>query len=249
MQTNFIAGRTFQDEKDIKGQLRDWMDNYANKRIHGTTRKIPKEVFLAEEKGKLQPLPKEEFTFFNRGTRIVAKNCHIHLENNYYSVPAHLIEKELTVRWNEHIVRIIYQGEQIALHHKTTGQGNHVTVREHMPDYKVYSQTEYQARYEAKMSDIGDHGHQYFKMLLEKNASYWFRGVRSILGLCNKYEKDAVNQSLKRALYHSVTEITTIRHILEKELYLLPLEPKLLEKHVEKPEGEDSLHRDLSYYS
>lgn len=41
MQNNFIAGRTFQDTADLKRQLNDWMINYANQRVHGTTRKVP----------------------------------------------------------------------------------------------------------------------------------------------------------------------------------------------------------------
>lgn len=38
LQGNFISGRTFTDPTDMKRQLTDWMTNYANQRIHGTTR-------------------------------------------------------------------------------------------------------------------------------------------------------------------------------------------------------------------
>lgn len=71
LQNNFVAGRTFKDASDLKKHLTDWMTNYANRRIHGTTRKIPGEVFQQEEKIKLLPLPENDFTFFNRGTRTV----------------------------------------------------------------------------------------------------------------------------------------------------------------------------------
>src|SRR6266516_1465570 len=40
LQMNFIGGRTFADSADLKKKLRDWMDNYANKRVHGTTKKV-----------------------------------------------------------------------------------------------------------------------------------------------------------------------------------------------------------------
>ena len=243
LQGNFIAGREFKDDADIKRQLKSWMDNYANVRTHGTTRKIPLEVFKLEEKGKLQPLPREEFAFFNRAERMVAPNCHIHFENNYYSVPSSLVGKEITVRWNDHLLRIIYQGEQVALHCKVTGQGNYVTQRSHLPDYKIYSQTEYQAKYEAKMADIGEHAHEYFNRLLKEKESYWFRSVRMILGLEKQYGVEAVNLSLKRALYYQVTDIVTIKNILEKRLYLLELEPLL-----SKTAADASMSRSLDYY-
>jgi transposase len=242
MQKNFIAGRTFTDDYDIRKQLADWI-TYANKRVHGTTKKIPMEVFLAEEKSILQPLPQEEFAFFTRGIRKVSNNCHIHFENNYYSVPALLVGKDVLIRWNEHILRILYQGEQVALHSKSHGQGNYVTKRHHLPDYKIYSQTEYQAREEEKMADIGDGAHQYFQMLLTDKVSYWTRIVRGILGFVQTYGKDAVNKSLKRALYYRVVNLTTIKNILEKKLYMLEIEPIQFFKN-----RDGQMSRDLSYY-
>ena len=248
LQVNFIAGRTFTDNADIKSQLRNWMDNYANKRVHGTTRNIPREVFELEEKATLQPLPTEEFSFFNRGVRIVLPNCHIHFENNYYSVPASLVGKEVVVRWDDNLIRIIYQGEQLALHSKSTGLGNYVTVRNHMPDYKTYSQTEYQAKYEAKMADIGSNAHEYFTMLLKTKQSYWSRSVRILLGLTKEYGNEAINLSLKRALYYQVTDVVTIRNILTKKLYLLEIEPLLNKQSGSDSSGDELGSRDLSYY-
>lgn len=244
LQSNFVAGRTFDSETDIRRQLKNWMVTYANVRIHGTTKKMPWEVFEREEKSALQPLPEEEFAFFNRSVRVVLPNCHVHFENNYYSVPAILVGKEVTTRFNDHLVRIIHQGEQAALHQRVNGSiGNFVTQRSHLPDYKIYSQTEYQAKYEGKMVDIGEYAHQYFTMLIETKQSYWFRTVRIILGLEEQYGAEAVNLSLKRALYYCVTDIVTIKNILTKELYLLDIEPLMI-----KASKDDSMSRPLDYY-
>lgn len=251
LQNNFIAGRKFQDDADLKRQLKEWMVTYANQRVHGTTRRVPKEMFLAEEMGKLQELPEEEFAFFNRSLRTVSTNCHIHFDNNYYSVPAHFIGKEVMIRFNSHLIRIIYQGEQVALHHKASGQGSYVTIRHHLPDYKVYSQTEYQKRLEDKMADIGDSAHEYFRLLLNTRESYWSRTIRGILGLCETYGLEAVNLTLKRALYYKATDLTTIKNILDRKLYLLEEEPRLLEK-ISKTQNANaeqvSMFRDLIYY-
>jgi transposase len=250
VQINFINGRTFKDTADLRQQLRNWMDNYANKRVHGTTRKVPYEVLLNIERPALQPLPENPFAFFNRGVRTVAPNCHIHFENNYYSVPFKYVGKEVTVRWNEALLRIIFEGEQIVLHPKAEGQGNYVTVRNHLPDYKVYSESERQVKYETKMRDIGEDAHEYFRWLLEKKEPYWFQIVRGIFGLQKTYGSDAVNRALKRALGYQVRNVGTIRNILEKKLYLEKIEPKLLDTEKIIFLREDNpLCRDLSYYS
>lgn len=244
LQGNFIPGRTFRDHQDLQQQLSEWMKNYANERIHGTTRKIPGEIFDCEEKVKLQPVPDEPFAFFNRGERTVSANCHIHVENNYYSAPACLVGKDVTIRWNNHLVRVIYEGEQVALHPKSSDKGTYVTQRSHLPDYKIYSQTEHQARFEAQFADMGEDAHVYFRHLLHSEP-YWFRIVRSILGFRQKYGDSAVNASLKRALYYQVRDVTTIRNILEKKLYTVETEPKL----PKKTESESVLSRELTYYT
>jgi len=250
LQNNFLAGRTFSGSIDMKRQLKEWMENYANRRIHGTTGRVPLEEFTAKEKSVLQPLPEESFAFFSRGTRTVANNCHLHLENNYYSVPSNLVGKEVTVRWNSLLVRIVYAGEQVALHLKAKGVGSYVTQRVHLPDYKVYSQTEYQKRYEEQMANIGEEAHQYFRFLLESREGYWFRSIRAILGYVKEYGNEAVNLTLKRAMYYRASDLTTIKNILERKLYLLPLEPRLLNQRASPAENTEqaALFRDLTYY-
>lgn len=258
LQNNFIAGRTFSDPADMKRQLKEWMEDYANKRLHGTTRKVPYEEFMNKEAFTLQPMPEEDFAFFNRGTRTVADNCHVHLENNYYSVPSSLVGKEVTVRWNTKLIRIVFAGEQVALHLKANGIGNYVTQRVHLPDYKVYSQTEYQKRFEEQMANIGEQAHEYFRYLLGIKERYWFRPLRAILGFAKEYGNEAVNLTLKRAMYYRVTDLTTIKNILEKKLYLLPQEPRLLSEQATQtdagmeqtalPRRQAGLFRDLTYY-
>ncbi len=220
LQMNFVGGRTFTDDYDIATKLEDWMKNYANKRLHGTTKQVPLVVFHQEEKVKLQLLPDTPFLFFDKCIRKVAANCHIQLENNYYSVPYHYVGKDVILRWSKYEVRIIFAGEQVALHTRANGRGKFVTQRNHMPDYKVYSENERQAKYESKMAKIGIDAHEYFRWLLKQKENYWFAIIRGILGLARKYEIDTVNKALKRALLYEIKEVVTIRCILEKKLYL-----------------------------
>lgn len=245
LQNNFVSGRTFADAADMRRQLTHWMTTYANERIHGTTRKIPMHALLHEERSALQPLPTEAFAFFNRGVRTVGAHSHIHFENNYYSVPNHLVGQEVTVRWNEHTLRIIAQGEQVAFHTRSTEAGVYVTQRSHLPEFKIYSETEYQAKYEVQFADMGADAHSYFCHLLTQKGSYWFRMVRSILGLRKHYDDTALNASLKRALYYNVRDVGTIKNILERKLYDVGTEPKLLERNT----TDDTLTRELAYYA
>lgn len=247
LQGNFVNGRKFIDSQDLKIQLNSWMKK-VNHQVHGTTKKIPWEVFKEEEQQELQPLPEEEFAFFNRGTRKVGSNCHLHFQQNYYSVPACLVGKEVTVRWNDNLLRVVYQGEQVALHKLSLGHGEYVTVRSHLPEHKVYSQTEYQAKYEEKMANIGQSAHKYFWQMVQNRRDHWSKTVRGILGLVAEYGEEAVEASLTRALYFNVSSLVIIRNILEKRLYEQELEPKLAIKESNRIKESSRMDRSLSYY-
>jgi transposase len=245
LQQNFINGRDFVDDRDIAGKLKDWMTTYANQRVHGTTRKVPWAQLVDKERAALQSLPEEEFALFERCIRKVSMNCHIHFDSNYYSVPFALVGKEVTVRFNPGVIRIVAAGEQVSLHARSTGMGEYVTTRSHLPEHKRYSETEHQAASEEQMRAIGEESHEYFHMLIRIKHGYWKQTVRGVLGLVEKYGVEAVNLSLKRATYYQATDVTTIKHIVEQKLYALPLEP-VLPKAAEEP---GTLGRELTYYT
>jgi len=52
---NFFLGRHFVDEMNVKRRRGIW-NQKIYQRVHGTTRKIPQEVFETEEKSKLMAL-------------------------------------------------------------------------------------------------------------------------------------------------------------------------------------------------
>lgn len=242
IQQNFVPGKTFKNREDLQKQLRIWIES-ANNKMHATTKKIISQSFFSEEKEKLQMLKTEDYSFFNRCERVVGLNCHIHFENNYYSVPFSYVQKTVTVRFNKSVVRVIYQAEEIALHKRCTGQGNFVTQRVHLPADKVYSETEYQLRHEKKMKEIGTNAHEYFTMLLQEQPRYWGQTIRPIYGFVKEYGNVAVDKALKRALSYKVSNIRVIKNILEGKLY------DMVDSITLPTFEEIGNSRELSYYS
>ena len=77
-------------------QLHKWLSR-ANNRLHGTTKKLPSELFSTKELLSLLKLPSAEFELESLHYRKVAKDCHVTVENNYYSVPSKYVAKEVIV--------------------------------------------------------------------------------------------------------------------------------------------------------
>lgn len=53
---NLLYGRDFLGDTDLAAQAEHWLEHTANARIHGTTGRVPRECFEAEERATLRPL-------------------------------------------------------------------------------------------------------------------------------------------------------------------------------------------------
>ena len=176
VKSNVFSGRQFKDEHDLKRRLTKW-NQRINQRIHGTTRKIPREVFEKEEKAQLIVLPQEEFAMAKVGTRKVYHDCHIYIDYNYYSVPFCYVGCEVEMNLTEKLLKISYQGKEIATHRRLSGRGNFSSCNSHYPAYKRYCETEYQERYQVKMAQLGKYAEQLFFLILEEHPRDWHRPV------------------------------------------------------------------------
>ena len=230
---NFFAGRTFISEDDLDKQLYIWQEDRCNARIHGTTRKVPREVFKQEEKALLKRLPEKEFNISEGGSRKVYHDCHIYVKRNYYSVPFEYAGKEVEIELTKSLLKIYYNNKLLTTHKRLTGEGQFSTNKSHYPKYKMYSDTEYQERYQTKMAKIGAYAEQLFFAIVEKQPADWSRPIQGILSLAKKYPEEIVNTACKRALAYKVYKYQTVKNICKNGSYTLPLEFNLEEREYE----------------
>lgn len=223
VKNNFFAGRSFKDGSDVDQRLAKWLER-ANSRIHGTTKKVPQEVFETQEKKMLLKLPVTEFNLSKVGTRKVYHDCHIYINHNYYSVPYKYIGKEVEIERGSGVVRIYFNHEAIALHEELTGKGEFSTQKSHYPKYKCLSDTEYQEKYQAKMAEVGNFVEQIFFCIVQYKKQAWSRPVQGVLSLVKRYSSDIVNRSCERALAYGAYDYQIIKRICENGSYNLPVE-------------------------
>jgi len=221
---NFFAGRIFKDGEDLDRQLKNWLDKTCNARIHGTTRKIPIEVFRQEEARRLLPLPEKGFAIPDVGQRKVYHDCHVYFEYNYYSVPFDYVGKIVDIEATEHLVKISYNAKQIAVHVRCKNKGEFITDNSHYPPYKNHLSTEYQESYQAKMKQIGANAEQMFFYIVQTHPYEWNRTVRGILNLKKEYPAEVIDKSCKRALCYGVNSYSKIKNICKSGAYNQPSE-------------------------
>lgn len=105
----------------------------ADKRIHGTTCKQVAALF-AEEGPHLGPLPATLFPCYQEPRRTVGRNSFVEVAKSFYEAPPEYIGRQVWVRWDGRVVRILNERcEQVQMHtriepgkfSRTLGTGGH----------------------------------------------------------------------------------------------------------------------------
>jgi len=229
VKNNFLAGRTFKNGDDLDKELRNWLDTRCNQRVHGTTRKIPREVFEEKEKEVLRPVIKDYYEIAIYGKRKVYQDCHVYIDYSYYSVPYEYVGKEVEVEQGRDTIRIFYEGQEIALHIRSKEKGSFTTVNEHYPKYKQITSTEYQGKYHLKMGKLGGYAEKYFLHILEKHPKNWNRPVQGILSLAKNHSNEVIDRACQRALHYGADGYRVIKNICENGSHQMPLEKEGLQ--------------------
>ena len=98
VKNNFIKGLRHKDFYQAQEDLKTWTDEICNKRVHGTTKKIPIEMFNLREKTALIKLPNTRYEFYKVFERIVNTRGHVSYANNEYSVPAKYLKEKVYLK-------------------------------------------------------------------------------------------------------------------------------------------------------
>ena len=119
---DFFLARSFRDLDDLNTQLRRWLDEVANARLHSTTKKVVSEAF-ADEKPTLLRLPEGPYTAVLKLERRVSHEGTVSVGGNLYSVPDTTRRRVLDVHVLADRVRIYEDGTLVADHLPIDGRG------------------------------------------------------------------------------------------------------------------------------
>ncbi|MBP0447928.1 IS21 family transposase, partial [Roseomonas sp. SSH11] len=103
-------------------QFTQWLDQVANRRLHGTTGRIVAEHF-AEERPSLRPLPAGPFNAVLRLERRISHEGMISVGGNLYSVPDGTRRRPVEVQVTASEVHILEDGRLVAVHPVLEGRG------------------------------------------------------------------------------------------------------------------------------
>lgn len=224
---NCFKARDFSNIEEAERFLANWLETTANRRVHGTTQKIPAAEFHEKEAKMLGELPAAEFTMSASDTAIVGTQCHISYRANYYSVPYQYINCKVDVIEVNNLLKIYFKGKEIALHTlETKRKGEHITDKNHYPSSKNISHAEILSSIQPKVYQIGSGAAEFFEQHVKansRNQQSSTRALNGLLSLKKKYPDEVINQACLRACHYGSISYQTVKIICEKGLEALPV--------------------------
>ena len=126
-----LQGREPANLADLNSELRRWVAETANQRVHGTTHE---QVMARWEEDRLAMQPvngRAPYPHVEEEQRKVARDAYVSWLGSRYSVPWIYAGKEVWVRDRGADIEVRYGGERIAVHAASARQHQVVTQQEH----------------------------------------------------------------------------------------------------------------------
>jgi transposase len=122
MRTNFEPGRRFANPLDFQLQLDGWCDR-VNGRVHRTIRAVPVER-LAQEQGRMRPLPAVLPDCDRRAVVRVAQQPFVRVDRNDYSIDPAFAGRRVEVRVSQsEVIAIVLDTGELACRHRRSFAG------------------------------------------------------------------------------------------------------------------------------
>ena len=224
LRKNFWPLRSFAGLSDVNFQVRQWLDQTANKRIHRETRQTPDERF---DPKTLRPLPALLPDYRDTASALVHKDIRLNFDGNRYCVPPRYIGQRLTVKADSQSVVIYDNDREVARYARSWRRGQSFGAerfeKELLAERPPAERSDAQKRLVLILGKTGD---SYLRQLAQTDRSI-SRQVNELLELCRQYGPEAVSSAIEKAQSVGAYGADYIKNILLQEQSMRQIQPVL----------------------
>jgi transposase len=215
-----LRHRRFHSLAELNAVIRELLvrvnDELPIRRLGVTRRQLLEEL----DRPALKPLPVEPYVFAEWRIRRVGIDYHVDVDRHYYSVPHSFAKQQVEVRLTARTVEVFAKGERIAAHMRSSGNGKHTTVPEHMPSsHRRYAGwTIERVRHDAAV--IGPSAAALCELILTERShpEQGFRACLGIVRLVKAFGTERVEAAAARALEIGARTYGSVKSILDNNL-------------------------------
>ncbi len=231
-----LKGLRFESLEEAQAYLDRWERNWADTRIHGTTKRQVSTMF-AEEKPALVELPVEPFRVYQFAPRKVNLDGCVEVGAAYYSVPPGWIGRQVRAQWDHEWVRLLDpRTGQLLREHCVQARGQHRIAEQDKPARTPLSTQQLLARCGKTGPQLGALAEQMYRA----QGVVAIRRIQGLLSLARKHGAALADDGCAAALEIGLPDnpLRFVRRWLERR-------PQLTLRQVDPIIRQLTLYRDL----
>lgn len=217
---NFLAGLDIPDFSAIHPAVKQWLDNIANVRIHGETRKRPVDLF-DEEKSGMRPCPPYPYDIATISQVRASSQFRVTIDTNRYSVPAEYAGTNLTLKaYPDRLC--IYSGEKlIARHNRSYDRHRDFEDPDHPKELLAQRKKARDQQIFKRFLTLSPKANDYYRELENRRMNIGHH-LRQIVALSEIYGPDALTRAMEDAFTFRAFSCEYIANILQQRNRVLP---------------------------
>lgn len=217
---SFLHGRPIGQFASLNPAVALWLEQTANVRLHGRTRRRPVDLFVAE-KSLLQPLPPHPYDCATIQTVLVNSQFRVRVDGNRYSAPVAYAGRKLLLKlYPERLA--LYDGEKLVAEHlRSYERGRDFENPEHVAPLLERKRRADEQHMLQRFFALSPQAETYYRHLAERKLS-WRLHLRKIVALADVYGPEKVARALADALVYHAFSSEYIANILEQRERRLP---------------------------
>jgi transposase len=207
-----LKGKKFESLEEAQAYLDHWEERWADKRIHGRTKRQVAAMF-AEEKPFLQTLPLEPFRYYQYGVRTVHLDGCVEVDAAYYGAPPGWVGRQVNVQWDAMFVRLLDpRSGELLREHLSGKRGGHRIRDEDRPRRTPPQLLQLLARAHKAGVNIG----AVCDAIHARQGELGTRRIQGVLQLVKQYGSAACDGACAAALELRVPEYRFVSRYLER---------------------------------
>lgn len=214
-QNNALKGRTFTSLAEQNLFLSEWERSVADTRIHGTVRQQVRTLF-ALERPALSPLPESLFPSFTEARRKVHRDGHVEFDKAYYSVPPEYLGREVWVRGESRVIRILNHRQEVVAAHARVEPGRFATTDAHVHEHKRSGIERGAAYWLDRCRLIGPNTAAWADGFFAHRGVYGLRALQGLVSLAKQHPAAALEQATATAKRRGVWRLRDLRRLLSE---------------------------------
>ena len=208
---------------EVNAAIRPLLDRLNDKlsRHLGANRR---QLFEQLDKPALKLLPVAPYVYAEWKKCRAGLDYHVAIDKHYYSVPYQLLKRELWARVTDRTIEVFHVGQRVASHVRTSSNGKHSTLRDHMPAHHQFRDDWTPERIKARAARVGPNVAIFVEVAMRsrKHPEQGYRTCLGVIRLADKFGRDRLDAACSRALEINARSYSSLLSILKNGLESRP---------------------------